>query len=134
MKKIIAIALIALVACSKPLSPIQKELNEFEHIVDSFLEVNNNFKQTYDTVYQEVPIDAYDPEITKIDTTIYGPENKKSIFYNMSVGGHPYSDAYTHTFNYRTELLDSLMTQMSEKQRTEYLVMKHKLDVLMPKY
>ncbi|MCX6185393.1 MAG: hypothetical protein NTU43_00150 [Bacteroidetes bacterium] len=134
MKKIIVIAIVYIAACNKPVSPLQKEINEFEHIVDSFLQVNQDFRETYDTVYQEIPIDPTDPEIIKIDTVIYGPNNKKSIFYNMTEGGHPFSDAYKHTYNYRTELLDSLMTQMSDKQRTEYLVMKNKLQMLMPKY
>lgn len=134
MKKVIVIALVCLAACNKPVSPLQKEINDFEHIVDSFLQVNQDFRESYDTLYQEVAIDPTDAEITKIDTIIFGPENKKSIFYNQTEGGHPFSDAYRHTYNYRTELLDSLMSQMSEKQRTEYLVMKNKLQMLMPKY
>ncbi len=134
MKKVIVIALVCLAACNKPVSPLQKEINDFEHIVDSFLQVNQDFRESYDTVYQERPIDPTDPDLYTIDTTVYGPENKKSIFYNMTDGGHAFSDAYRHTYNYRTELLDSLMSQMSDKQRTEYLVMKNKLQMLMPKY
>jgi hypothetical protein len=113
--------LFALQRVNKPVSPLQKEINDFEHIVDSFLQVNQDFRESYDTMYQEVAIDPTDAEITKIDTIIFGPNNKKSIFFAASEGGHPFSDAYRHTYNYRTELLDSLMSQMSEKQRTEIL-------------
>ena len=101
-------------------------LNQYVQLVDSIVELNNNWKRGPDTNYMEIPYEPGDFSKTMVDTFVISVAQKKKM--NIITGNKIFGGTIMSQYTKIEQEVKALEPKMNQRQKETYLEAKIKFE------
>lgn len=101
-------------------------LNQYVHLVDSIVELNDNWKSCPDTNYIEIPYDPGDFSKTMTDTIVISVDQKKNM--NLVTGDAVFGRKLMSLYTEKQQEVIALESKMNQSQKETYQEAKIKFE------
>lgn len=101
-------------------------LNQYIHLVDSIVELNNNWKRGPDTNYMEIPYEPGDFSKTIVDTFVISVAQKEKM--NIITGDNIFGGTIMSQYTKIEQEVKALEPKMNQRQKDTYLEAKTKFE------